>query len=122
METERRILRSTSILFAARFVAQLANFGFVILFAVGMVLAPTTSFSQESGETAQDTVEAVQDNSSSFNDSVQFDHMEPIFYEATEDEEPAPESGTSSIVLYVGIAIALLIILIVLKKVGKKKS
>lgn len=33
METERRILRSTSILFAARFVAQLANFGFVILFA-----------------------------------------------------------------------------------------
>ena len=33
METERRILRSTSILFTARFVAQLANFGFVILFA-----------------------------------------------------------------------------------------
>ena len=33
METERRVLRSTSILFAARFVAQLANFGFVILFA-----------------------------------------------------------------------------------------
>ena len=33
METERRILRSTSILFAARFIAQLANFGFVILFA-----------------------------------------------------------------------------------------
>ena len=33
METERRILRSTSILFAARFAAQLANFGFVILFA-----------------------------------------------------------------------------------------
>jgi O-antigen/teichoic acid export membrane protein len=33
METERRILRSTSILFAARFVSQLANFGFVILFA-----------------------------------------------------------------------------------------
>ena len=33
METERRILRSTSILFGARFLSQLANFGFVILFA-----------------------------------------------------------------------------------------
>ena len=33
METERRILRSTSILFTANMVSQLANFGFVILFA-----------------------------------------------------------------------------------------
>ena len=38
-----------------------------------------------------DTVEAVQDNSSSFNDSVQFDDMEPIFYEAAEDEEEEPD-------------------------------
>lgn len=93
---------------------------FIFLFVLGMVVMPLATIAQE--ETTQDTVEAIQDNSSSFNDSVQFDDMEPIFYEATEDTvEPAAESG-SGIVLYVGIAVVLLIILIVLKKFGKKKS
>jgi hypothetical protein len=98
----------------------LHSISFIILFVIGMIAMPMTSMAQE--EVAQDTVEAIQDNSSSFNDSVQFDDMEPIFYEATEDTvEPATESG-SSIVLYAGIAVVLLIILIVLKKMGKKKK
>lgn len=99
---------------------KLALLGFAVLCISGMVLTPTVSTAQEA---AQDTVQAVEDKSSSFNDSVQFDDMEPIFFEATEDdEEVATDSGSSSIILYVGIAVALLVILIVLKKVGKKKS
>jgi len=99
---------------------KLRSISFVFLFVIGMIAVPMTTIAQE--EAAQDTVEAIQDNSSSFNDSVQFDDMEPIFYEATEDEvEPAAESG-SGIVLYVSIAVVLLIILIVLKKFGKKKQ
>ena len=79
-------------------------------------------FSVQAQDAEKDTVEAVQDNSSSFNDSVQFDDMEPIFYEASDDEEESASESGSNLMLYGGIAVVLLIILIVLKKVGKKKS
>ena len=93
---------------------------FLFLFVIGMIAMPIATKAQQG--TAQDTTEAIQDNSSAFNDSVQFDDMEPIFYEATEDEvEPVSDSG-SGIVLYVGIAVVLLIVLILLKKFGKKKA
>lgn len=95
-------------------------FNLALLLVLGMLISPVSAFAQDA---SQDTVGEVQDNSSSFNDSVQFDDMEPIFYEATEEEEPASASGESSgIILYVGIAVVLIVILIVLKRVGKKKS
>ncbi len=97
-------------------------FSIVLLFIICMVTSPLFIQAQDS-EPDQDTVEVIQDQSSSFNDSVQFDDMEPIFYEAAEDEaEAADEGNMSGITLYVGIAIVLLIALIVLKKVGGKRK
>ncbi|MCG8306006.1 MAG: hypothetical protein MI975_01355 [Cytophagales bacterium] len=98
---------------------KLRAFGFSLFFIFTMIVNPLTILAQDA---EKDTVETVQDNSSSFNDSVQFDDMEPIFYEAAEEEaEPAGKSG-SGIFLYVGIAAVLIIVLIVLKKMGKRKS
>jgi len=98
---------------------KLLTLSFLFLFVFGMIVSPLAAIAQDA---EKDTVEAVQDNSSSFNDSVQFDDMEPIFYEAAEDEEEPASEGGSSIWLYVGIAVVLVAMLIVLKKVGKKKS
>ena len=95
---------------------KLLSTSFLLLFVLGMVLSPVSVQAQD-----EDTV-AVQDNSSSFNDSVQFDDMEPIFYEAVEEEVEPASDGDSNIMLYAGIAVVLLVVLIVLKKVGKKKS
>lgn len=92
---------------------------FLLLFVLGMALSPIQVAAQD---TEKDTVEAVEDNSSSFNDSVQFDDMEPIFYEAAEDDEVAVSEEGSGMMLYVGIAVVLIVVLIVLKKVGKKKK
>ena len=103
-------------------ILKLLTFSFVFLFIFGTVVSPLAAFAQDAEDAEKDTVEAVQDNSSAFNDSVQFDDMEPIFYEAAEEEaEPVSESG-SSIFLYVGIAIVLIVILVVLKRVGGKKK
>lgn len=87
-----------------------------LTFSAGMVNGQETT-------TEPDTTKAVQDNSSSFNDSVQFDDMEPIFYEATEDEavEKPAEGGSLNLALYGGIIVALIVVLVVLRKVGKKK-
>ena len=98
---------------------KLLSLSFLLLFLVGMITSPLSAIAQDA---ESDTVEAVQDNSSSFNDSVQFDDMEPIFYEAADDEAEAVSEEGSGVMLYVGIAVVLVIILIVLKKVGKKKS
>jgi hypothetical protein len=49
--------------------------------------------------------------------------MEPVFYEAAEDEPAvADKADKGDIMLYVGIAVVLVVVLIVLKKVSKKKS
>ena len=99
-------------------ILKLLSLSFLFLFVFGMIASPLAAVAQDA---EKDTVTAP-DNSSSFNDSVQFDDMEPIFYEAAEDaEEPASEGG-SSMMLYAGIAVVLIVVLIVLKKVGKKKS
>ncbi len=97
---------------------KLLSLSFLFLFVFGMIISPLTAIAQDA---EKDTVEAP-DNSSSFNDSVQFDDMEPIFYEAADDEAEPVSEGGSSIMLYVGIAVVLVIILIVLKKVGGKKK
>ena len=98
---------------------KLLSLSFLFLFVFGLIVSPIAAIAQDA---EKDTVEAVQDNSSSFNDSVQFDDMEPIFYEAADDEaEPVSESS-SGIFLYDGLADVLIVILIVLKKVGGKKK
>lgn len=91
------------------------------MFILGLALTPMIANAQDDDK---DKTEAAKDNSSSFNDSVQFDDMEPLFYEAKDDEkkeEVAAESG-SGMMLYVGIAVVLIVVLVVLKKVGKKKA
>ena len=98
---------------------KLLSLSFLFLFAFGMVISPIAAIAQDA---EKDTVEAAEDNSSSFNDSVQFDDMEPIFYEAAEDEAETVSEEGSGIMLYAGIAIVLVIVLIVLKKVGGKKK
>lgn len=97
---------------------KLLSAGFVFLFILAMALNPIHAIAQD-GE--KDTI-ASQDNSSSFNDSVQFDDMEPIFYEAADEKEEVASEDSSNIMLYAGIAVVLLVILVVLRKVGKKKS
>lgn len=74
-------------------------------------------------EQNQDTTQAVQDNSSAYNDSVQFDDMEPVFYEATDDDDQVADEKGTSYLLYIGIIVALLVVLFVLRRAaGRKKS
>lgn len=95
---------------------------FIASIAMVLFFGPVVSVAQEA-EAEKDTVEAAQDNSSSFNDSVQFDDMEPIFYEAAEEDEAvSDDGGFGGTALYGGIAIVLVIVLVVLRKAGKKKS
>lgn len=91
---------------------------------IGMVVSPVLAVAQDASEEAkQDTVEAIEDNSSAFNDSVQFDDMEPVFYEAADDEKSTEsEGGMGGMMLYIGIAVVLVVVLVVLRKAGKKKS
>lgn len=100
-------------------VSKLLSASFALLIILAMVISPLTI-------SAQDNNEAAQDNSSSFNDSVQFDDMEPIFAEVSDEEDEvvadSSEEGGSSMMLYAGIAVVLLVVLIALKKMGKKKS
>ncbi|NJN27749.1 MAG: hypothetical protein HC819_18170 [Cyclobacteriaceae bacterium] len=99
---------------------KLISASFVFLLVFGMAQQPLNAQAPDSAEVQQDSA-VLEDNSSSFNDSVQFDDMEPIFYEAAEDDavETAADNG-SNIWMYVGIAVVLLIVLVVLKKVSKK--
>lgn len=93
-----------------------------ILLIVALSFHVEISLAQDTA--TSDTTKAVKDNSSSFNDSVQFDDMEPIFYEATEDdtaaEKPA-ENSSSGLALYGGIIVVLIVVLFALRKAGKKK-
>ncbi len=94
----------------------------LLAFILGLFLSPSLLLAQQEDSTSEKEV-VVQDNSSSFNDSVQFDDMEPVFYEAAKDTKAvAQEKESGGIVLYVGIAVVLIIVLVVLKKLGKKKS
>ena len=98
---------------------KLLSLSFLFLFMAGIIVSPLAAVAQDA---ESDSVKAAQDNSSSFNDSVQFDDMEPIFYEAADDEVETTSEEGSNLMLYVGIAVVLVVVLIVLKKVGKKKS
>jgi Na+/H+ antiporter NhaC len=103
-------------------ILKLIQASFFVAIVLALVVSPMMSIAQEA--TDQDTVEVIEDNSSAFNDSVQFDDMEPVFYEAADDEEvtSSESGGTGNLWLYAGIAIVLVVVLIVLKKAGKKKS
>lgn len=87
----------------------------------GLLLSPSILIAQQEDTTSQEEG-VVQDNSSSFNDSVQFDDMEPVFYEAAKDTNTTvAEDNSRDIFLYAGIAVVLIIVLILLKKLGKRK-
>jgi Na+/H+ antiporter NhaC len=103
-------------------ILKLIQASFFVAIVAALVVSPMMSIAQEA--TDQDTVEVIEDNSSAFNDSVQFDDMEPVFYEAADDEEvtSSESGGTGNLWLYAGIAIVLVVVLIVLKKAGKKKA
>jgi Na+/H+ antiporter NhaC len=103
-------------------ILKLIQASFFVAIVLALVVSPMMSIAQEA--TDQDTVEVIEDNSSAFNDSVQFDDMEPVFYEAADDEEvtSSESGGTGNLWLYAGIAIVLVVVLIVLKKAGKKKA
>jgi Na+/H+ antiporter NhaC len=103
-------------------ILKLIQASFFVAIVVALVVSPMMSIAQEA--TDQDTVEVIEDNSSAFNDSVQFDDMEPVFYEAADDEEvtSSESGGTGDLWLYAGIAIVLVVVLIVLRKAGKKKA
>jgi Na+/H+ antiporter NhaC len=103
-------------------ILKLIQASFFVAIVLALVVSPMMSIAQEA--TDQDTVEVIEDNSSAFNDSVQFDDMEPVFYEAADDEEvtSSESGGTGNLWLYAGIAIVLVVVLIVLRKAGKKKA
>jgi Na+/H+ antiporter NhaC len=103
-------------------ILKLIQASFFVAIVLALVVSPMMSIAQEA--TDQDTVEVIEDNSSAFNDSVQFDDMEPVFYEAADDEEvtSSESGGTGDLWLYAGIAIVLVVVLIVLRKAGKKKA
>ncbi len=91
-----------------------------VILVIFLAISPLMVAAQD---VATDTTEAVQDNSSAFNDSVKYDDMAPVFYEAEDDEQAQPAtSGYGDIWLYAGAVIVLIIILIVLRKKGKKKA
>ncbi len=93
---------------------------FAIILMTFVAVSPLVVTAQDA-ET--DTTEAVEDNSSAFNDSVKYDDMAPVFYEAEDDDQAQPAaSGYGDIWLYAGAVIVLIVILIVLKKKGKKKA
>ena len=96
----------------------------LLTLVLGLLISPVVVAREAGQESEDDSVEVVEDNSSAFNDSVQFDDMEPVFYEAADDEEATADSegGMGGMLLYIGIAVVLIIVLIVLKKAGKKKS
>ncbi len=101
---------------------QLIRASLVVAFIFGMTLNSSLVQAQEAeGTTEQDSVEVIEDNSSSFNDSVQFDDMEPVFYEAADDTPAVAEETKKgpNVMLYVGIAVVLIVVLVLLKRFGK---
>ena len=102
---------------------KLISVNLILFLMLGLTINPSIAVGQDAESQTEDTTSAIQDNSSSFNDSVQFDDMEPIFYEAAEDEaEESDSDGTGGMMLYAGIAVVLLVVLIVLRRMGRKKA
>jgi hypothetical protein len=103
-------------------ILKLIQASFFVAIVLALVVSPMMSIAQEA--TDQYTVEGIEDNSAAFNDSVQFDDMEPVFYEAADDEEvtSSESGGTGDLWLYAGIASVRVVVLIVLRKAGKKKA
>lgn len=92
-------------------------FGALAIFIALVLMAPVSSSGQDTQ--AGDTTAVIDqtDDSSSFQDSVQYDDMDPIFYEAEEDEPTvAQKSKGMSTATIAGIIIVVLGIIIVLIK------
>ena len=64
------------------------------------------------------------DDSSAFQDSIKYDDMDPIFYEAEEEVVVETESsgGTMKYVIIAGILVVLVVIIGIVRKSSAKKS
>lgn len=93
-------------------------FSLLLFVSIGVVIA-------QSGDNGSDTAtEERVDNSSAFQDSIKYDDMDPIFYEAEEEEAAAPaqESPQISTGLIIGIVAVVVIIIIFLIRRGSSKK
>lgn len=99
-------------------------FGILIISLVLLFLSPIVSPAQE-GQSV-DTTSAVEqsDESSAFQDSVRFDDMDPIFYEAEEDEPVMKQKskGMSMTTVAIILVVVLGIIVVLVKKFTGKKD
>ena len=99
---------------------------FEILIVAGMLMFTVPANMMAQSNTTSDTarVTGPAEESSAFQDSVRFDDMDPIFYEAEEDE-PVPEkksTGWSPVTIAIILVVVLGVIIILIKKfTGKKK-
>ncbi len=96
----------------------LSLLSFLVFVSFGLVNA------QDTNEADQDTVVTERaDDSSAFQDSIKYDDMDPIFYEA-EEVAAAPEAADNSMNmgLIIGIVALVVIIVIFLIRRSSKKS
>ena len=92
-------------------------FSALAIFFVLVFMAPVSSSGQDTQSGDTTAVIDQTDDSSSFQDSVQYDDMDPIFYEAEEDEPAiAQKSKGMSTATIAGIIVVVLGIIIVLIK------
>ncbi len=99
-------------------------FGSLVIFVALVFMVPASSSGQDTQPGDTTAVMGQTDDSSSFQDSVQYDDMDPIFYEAEEDEPAvAQKSKGMSTATIAGIIIVILgIIIVLIKKFTGKKS
>lgn len=99
-------------------------FGALVVFFALVFMTPAFSFGQDTKTGDTTAVVEQSEESSAFQDSVQFDDMDPIFYEAEADEpEIAQKSKGMSMATIVGIIVVVLgIIIVLIKKFTIKRS
>jgi capsular polysaccharide biosynthesis protein len=89
----------------------------LIFVSLGMAVA------QDASEANQDTAtEERADDSSAFQDSIKYDDMDPIFYEAEEEEAaPAAPEKSMNMGLIIGIvALVVIVVFILIRRSSKK--
>ncbi len=107
-------MKSTSIRF----------FGILVILLGLSFLSPIVSPAQEGQSTDTTSTVGQSDESSAFQDSVRFDDMDPIFYEAEEDEPLMKQKskGMSMTTIAIILVVVLGIIIILVKKFTGKKD
>ncbi len=99
---------------------------FEILAIAGALLFAAPAMVMSQSEPASDTanVNGPAEESSAFQDSVRFDDMDPIFYEAEEDEPVTKQksTGLSTTTIAIVLVVVLVIIIVLVKKFTGKKE